>query len=66
MLATILYLVIALCLIATVIWAFQTYVTIPAPFGWIKGIVIFVLIVLACYFVWDQIIAGHMLGGRLR
>lgn len=60
MLTTIIYLVIALCLLGTVIWAFQTYVTIPGPFGWVKGIIIFLMIVVACYFVWDQVVVGHV------
>lgn len=64
MLGTILYLVIAIALIGTVIWAFQTYVQIPGPFAWVKGILTFVLIVMACYFVWDSLLTHHLLGGR--
>jgi hypothetical protein len=56
--------VIALCLIGTVIWAFQKYVTIPEPFGWVKGILTFVLIVLACYFVWTSLESQHFLAGK--
>ena len=59
-LTTVIYLVIALCLIGTVIWAFQNYVTIPGPFGWVKGIIIFLMIVIACYFLWDNFVVGHL------
>ncbi len=60
MLETIIYVVIALCLIGTVIWAFQTYVTIPGPFAWVKGILIFLMIVIACYFVWNDLLGHHL------
>jgi hypothetical protein len=66
MLTTILYLVIALCLIGTVIWAFQKYITIPGPFAWAKGVITFILIVLACYFIWDQVFGGRLLSHHLR
>jgi hypothetical protein len=54
--------VVALCLIGTVIWAADKYLKIPEPFGWVKGILIFVLIVAACYFMWDHFVAGGHLG----
>jgi hypothetical protein len=63
---TIVVLVIAVCLIATVIWAADRYLVLPAPFGWVKGILIFVLIVVACYFLWDTFVAGHLVEHRLR
>jgi len=59
MLGTIVTVVVALCLLATVIWAADKYLVIPAPFGWVKGLLIFVLIVFACYFLWDTFVAGH-------
>jgi hypothetical protein len=68
MLETIIVIVVALCLIGTVIWAFDHYVTIPGPFAWAKGLVIFIMIVVACYLVWDYFVShgsGH-LGGHLR
>lgn len=55
----IVWIVLALCLIGTVIWAFQTYITIPAPFSWLKGILTFLLILGACYAIWIYIIANH-------
>jgi hypothetical protein len=61
MITTIIYIVIALCLIGTVIWAFQTYVTIPGPFAWVKGLITFALVVVACYFLWDTLIAQHVM-----
>jgi hypothetical protein len=55
----IVWIVLALGLIGVVIWAFQTYVTIPGPFAWVKGILTFVLIVVGCYFVWNTLMVGH-------
>jgi hypothetical protein len=66
MLETVVTIVVALCLLATVIWAADKYLVIPAPFTWVKGILIFVLIVLACYFLWDSFVAGHALARHLR
>jgi hypothetical protein len=56
----IIYILVALCLFGTIIWAFVTYVTIPGPFAWVKGILTFVLIVLMCYFIWDQFLGTHL------
>jgi len=62
MIETIVYIIIALCLVGTVIWAFQRYITIPEPFAWVKGIILFVMIVVACFFIWDSFIAHHIIG----
>lgn len=56
----IVWIVLALCLIGTVIWAFQTYITIPAPFSWVKGILTFLLILGACWFLWVSFVVGHL------
>lgn len=63
MLTTILYLVLALCLFGTIIWAADKYITLPAPFAWAKGLLIFALIVIACFFIWDQVFGGRLFGG---
>ena len=60
----IVWFVLALCLIGTVIMAFIKYVVIPEPFGWIKGIIVFVMIVLACVFLWDQFVGQHVSGAH--
>jgi|GEM_PF-6832908 len=64
MLETIVTVVIALALLATVIWAADKYLAIPAPFAWAKGLIVFVLIVVACVFLWDAFVAGHTVGFR--
>lgn len=56
----IVWIVLALGLIGVVIWAFQTYVTIPGPFSWVNGILTFILIAVACYFLWQNFVAGHL------
>jgi hypothetical protein len=63
---TLVYIVLAVCLIGTVIWAADHYLNIPAPFAWVKGILLFVLVVLACYLVWDTFVTGHLSVPRLR
>lgn len=60
MLETIVTIVLALGLIATVIWAADKYIAIPAPFTWAKGLIIFALIVAACYFIWTELIPHHL------
>jgi hypothetical protein len=55
----IVWIVIALGVIGTVIWAFQAYVTIPGPFAWLKGVLTFVLVVVGCYFIWTNFLVGH-------
>ena len=55
----IIWVVLALCLIGTVVWAFQTFITIPPPFAWVKGILTFLIIAVACWFVWQNFVAGH-------
>jgi hypothetical protein len=55
----IVWIVLALGILGTVIWAFQAYVTIPGPFSWLKGLMTFVIILVACVFVWQTFVAGH-------
>lgn len=71
MLATIVHILIAICLLGTVIGAFIRYVKtlgvitwtleVPDPFAWVQGVIIFVMIALACYFLWDLLVAPHVL-----
>jgi hypothetical protein len=68
-LLSLVWFIFALGLIGTVIWAFWTYVTIPGPFAWLKGLLMFVLVVFACFFLWDQFLGAHLAGahfGRAR
>jgi hypothetical protein len=63
----IVWIVVALSLIGVVIWAFQAYVTIPGPFAWVKGLLTFILVAIACVFLWQTFVAGHFHGApRLR
>jgi hypothetical protein len=57
-LTSVITLIIALCIVSTVLWAFWTYVTIPGPLAWAKGIIMFVLIVIACYWLWTSFVGG--------
>ncbi len=54
------YFIVAICIIGTVLWAFQKFVApaIPAPFGWVGGLFMFLLVVLACVFLWDSFIGN--------
>lgn len=54
MLGTIVLLVLALGLLATCILAAERFLKIPAPFDWIKGLIIFTVIVLGCYAIWEH------------
>lgn len=65
MLETIVTLVVALCLLGVILWAAERYLTVPAPFTWMKGVLLFVLVVVACYFVWDTF-TGHRMLRMLR
>jgi len=65
MLELIVTVVVALALLGTVIWAADRYLTIPGPFAWVKGVIMFVLIVVACYFVWDVFVSHHPMGRDL-
>lgn len=58
--------VVALALLGTVIWAADKYLQIPGPFAWAKGLIMFCLIVMACYFVWGYFVAHHGNLARLR
>jgi hypothetical protein len=60
---TILAVVVALCLFGTVIWAAEKYLTIPPPFTWVKGILIFILIVIMCALIWSFIVSPLLSGG---
>lgn len=60
MLETIIYVVLAVGLVGVVIWAADRYLVIPGPFGWIKGLIMFVIIVVACYFIWDTFVARRL------
>jgi hypothetical protein len=64
MLETLLTIVIALALIGTILWAAEKYLVVPAPFVWAKGLLMFVLVVAACYFVWDTL-TPHVLHRHL-
>jgi hypothetical protein len=66
MIELIVTIVVALALLGTVIWAADKYLQIPGPFAWAKGVVMFILIVVACYFVWDYFVAHHAMLGHLR
>ena len=60
MLETIIYVVLAIGLVGVVIWAADRYLVIPGPFGWIKGLIMFAIIVVACYFIWDTFVAHRI------
>ena len=63
MLESIFVIVVVLCLLGTVIWAADHYLVIPGPFAWVKEVLIFLMIVVACYFVYDLLLSHHL--GRL-
>jgi hypothetical protein len=65
MLETIITIVVALALLGTILWAAEKYLVVPAPFAWAKGLLMFVLVVLACYFVWDTLTGHHVVRGRV-
>jgi len=62
MIENIIYIVLALGLLGTIIWAFQRFIKIPEPFEWVKGLILFVMIVIACFLIWDSFLAHHIIG----
>jgi hypothetical protein len=55
----IVWIALALAIIGMIIWAFQTYVTIPGPLSWAKGWLTFALVLGACWFIWVNLLANH-------
>jgi hypothetical protein len=59
--------VIAMCLIGTAIWWFDAKVTIPGPFAWVKGLLSWIMVLAACWFIWSWILAPQLLhAGHVR
>lgn len=54
--------VIAMCLLGTCIWWFDAKVNIPGPFGWMKGLLSWLMVVGACYVIWLLLIGPYVLG----
>ena len=64
MLETVFLVVLALALLGTMIWAADKYIEIPGPFGWFKGLLIFAIVVVACWLIW-AVATGHAVHGHL-
>jgi hypothetical protein len=59
----ILAVIVGLCIVATVIWAINN-IKIPAPFEWVKGILILLVVLCACALLWATFV-GPTLGGHI-